>query len=106
MMTSSSDRAPLFNTDTKYVGISCGCHATEGEMCCFQYATDVTEKSGVKQMEVAMVGRYQCEESATWSDDKFGTPYTDPDDEQPSSEPSSTPAEEEPEFEPGPVDYS
>ena len=35
MMSSGSDRDHLFDPDMKYVGISCGCHATEGEMCCF-----------------------------------------------------------------------
>ena len=54
-------------------------------------------------MEVAMVGRYQCEESATWSDDKKGTPYEDPDDTPKKTEPEPEP---EPEPDPGPVDYS
>lgn len=35
MMENKNERVNLFNSGFTHVGISCGCHATEVEMCCF-----------------------------------------------------------------------
>jgi hypothetical protein len=66
----------LFGDKLKYVGISCGCHANEGEFCCFAYAEDVKEK-GDETMDVMQVERANCEDSGSWSDKLKGKDYSE-----------------------------
>jgi len=47
MMNNAKEREALFNADFTHVGISCGCHATKEEMCCFAYGKDVIDKRGI-----------------------------------------------------------
>ena len=73
----------MFNPKFTHVGISCGCHLDEHEMCCFMYAKDPEDKPDVEKLEVIIEERFICENTETWSDDlPPGKAYKDPDDEE------------------------
>ena len=68
MMKNEAERLNLFNPDFTHVGISCGCHSTQREVCCFAYGKDVVDKRGVETMDVAMIDPKSCEDSAKYSE--------------------------------------
>jgi hypothetical protein len=68
MMENEHERLSLFNPEFTHVGISCGCHTTMREVCCFAYGKDVVDKRGVESMDVAMIDPTACEDSAKFSE--------------------------------------
>jgi hypothetical protein len=68
MMKNEHERLNLFNPEFTHVGISCGCHSTQREVCCFAYGKDVVDKRGVETMDVAMIDPKSCEDSAKYSE--------------------------------------
>jgi len=68
MMKNTKERENLFNAAFTHVGISCGCHASKVEVCCFAYGKDVINKRGVESMDVAMINPKNCEDSARFSE--------------------------------------
>ena len=68
MMKNTKERDNLFNGAFTHVGISCGCHASRVEVCCFAYGKDVINKRGVESMDVAMINPKTCDDSAKLSE--------------------------------------
>ena len=42
------------------MGISCGCHAKNGEMCVFLFAKNYSPKHGVKRMDLKVRDKETC----------------------------------------------
>jgi hypothetical protein len=68
MMKNVKERDNLFNGGFTHIGISCGCHSTRVEVCCFAYGKDTINKRGVESMDVAMINPKNCEDSARFSE--------------------------------------
>lgn len=68
MMANQAERENLFNGAFTHVGIACGCHSSQTEVCCFAYGKDVVNKRGVETMDVAMINPKACEDSAKYSE--------------------------------------
>ena len=102
MMSQGADQGALFNKEYTHVGISCGCHATDSEMCCFMYGKDAVDKRGVQTMDVMMVNKMACEDSAKWSEGLSpNAGYNQPD-----SKPAPIPQVATPKPVPGPAHYT
>ena len=56
----------MFDPDITHVGISCGCHAEDSEMCCFMYATEPEDKKKWDKLEVILEDRFACPNTADW----------------------------------------
>ena len=63
----STEREYHFSADYTHIGISCGCHAKEGDFCCIGYGTNVVDKPSTTTPDVTMVDKMSCEESTKWS---------------------------------------
>ncbi len=68
MMKNVKERDNLFNGAFTHVGISCGCHTSKVEVCCFAFGKDVINKRGVESMDVAMINPKTCDDSARLSE--------------------------------------
>ena len=71
-MNVKEERNLIFNPGYTHVGISCGCHSSEVEMCCFQFAKNPYEKIGVQYRDLMMVDPATCPESRALSKDLLG----------------------------------
>ena len=73
----------MFNPDIIHVGISCGCHAEDSEMCCFMYATEPEDTKSWNKLEVILEDRFACPNTADWKYTIKGEAYDDPDAPEP-----------------------
>jgi hypothetical protein len=54
------EKDTMFNPAWTHVGIMCGCNSQYGDMCCFQFGTDVKDKAGIKHKNMIDVPKLNC----------------------------------------------